>query len=89
MKWHKVYLRKMDEEEKEFFKGYSEEIWDGDIPEVDKEVLVTFPLSSGGFTDTAIDTWVDFDEGTGFENTDNDVIYWMELPEYNGELEDE
>lgn len=89
MKWQKVYLREMDEEEKDFFKGYSNEIWDGDIPELDKEVLVTFPLSSGEFTDTTIDTWVDFDEGVGFENIDNDIIYWMEIPKYNGELENE
>lgn len=88
MKWQKVYLREMDEEEKEFFKGYSTEIWDGDIPELDKEVLVTFPLSSGKFTDTTIDTWVEFDEGVGFENTENDIIYWMEMPKYNGELEE-
>ena len=30
----------------------------------------------------------EFDEGIGFENTDNDVIYWMEMPKYNGELDD-
>lgn len=89
MKWKKVYLREMDEEEKEFYKGDSEEIWDGDIPEFNEEVLVTFPLSSGEFTDTTIDTWVDFDEGVGFENTENDVIYWMEIPTYKGELENE
>lgn len=88
MKWRKVYLREMDEEEKEFFKGYSNEIWDGDIPELDEEVLVTLPLPSGKFTDTTIDTWTEFDEGIGFENTDNDVIYWMEMPKYNGELDD-
>ena len=89
MKWKKLYLREMDEEEKEFYKGDFKEIWDGDIPELDKEVLVTFPMSSGVFTDTYIDTWVDFDEGVGFENTENDVIYWMEIPQYNGELENE
>jgi len=89
MKWQKVYLREMDEEEKEFFKGYSNEIWDGDIPELDEEVLVTLPLSSGGFTDTTIDTWVEVDGGLGFENTDNDIIYWIEIPKYNGELENE
>ena len=80
MKWHKVYLRKMTGEEKEFYKGDFEEIWDGNIPELDKEVLVTFPLSSGKFVDTRIDTWI--------EITDNDVIYWMEIPQYNGELDD-
>ena len=88
MKWHKVYLRKMTGEEKEFYKGDFEEIWDGDIPELGEEVLVTIPLSSGEFTDTSIDTWEEFDEGLGFENTENDVIYWMRIPQYNGELDD-
>lgn len=88
MKWNKVYLRKMTEEEKEFYVGDSDEIWDGDIPELGEEVLVTFPLPSGKFVDTYIDTWEEFDEGIGFENTENDVIYWMEMPEYNGELDD-
>ena len=88
MKWKKVYLREMDEEEKEFYKGDFEEMWDGDMPELNEEVLVTSPLSSGGFTDTTIDVWVEFDEGVGFENTDNDIIYWMEIPQYNGELDD-
>lgn len=87
MKWHKIYLRKMTDEEKEFYGDDSDEIWDGDIPEIGEEVLVTIPLSSGEFTDTSIDTWVEFDEGVGFENTENDVVYWMELPEYNGELD--
>lgn len=87
MKWHKLYLRKMTKEEKEFYGDDSDEIWDGDIPEIGEEVLVTIPLSSGEFTDTSIDTWVEFDEGVGFENTENDVVYWMELPEYNGELD--
>ena len=89
MKWKKVYLREMDEEEKEYYKGDFKEMWDGDIPELNEEVLVTFPLSSGKFTDTTIDTWTEFDEGIGFENTDNDIIYWMEMPKYNGELENE
>lgn len=89
MKWKKVYLREMDEEEKEFYKGDSKEMWDGDIPEIDEEVLVTVPSCRGGFVDTYTDTWVEFDEGIGFENTDNDIIYWMEMPKYNGELENE
>jgi hypothetical protein len=88
MKWRKVYLREMDEEEKEFFKGYPNEIWDGDIPELNEEVLVTFPLPSGEFADTTIDTWVEFDNGVGFEYTDDNIIYWMEMPKYNGELEE-
>jgi hypothetical protein len=88
MKWHKVYLRKMTGEEKEYYKGDSEEIWDGNIPDNGEEVLVTYPLSSGKFIDTYTDTWIEFDNGLGFENTDNDVIYWMEIPQYNGELDD-
>lgn len=62
-------------------------MWVGPTPELDEEVLVTIPLPSGKFIDTYTDTWIEFDNGVGFENTDNDVIYWMELPQYNGELE--
>ena len=32
MKWHKLYLRKMTEEEKEFYQGDYDEIWDGELP---------------------------------------------------------
>ena len=88
MKWHKVYLRTMTEEEKEYYKGDSEEIWDGTLPELDEEVLVTYPLSSGEFVNTREDTWIEIGDGLGFENTDNDVIYWMKIPQYNGELDD-
>lgn len=87
MKWHKIYLRKMTEEEKEFYQGDSDEIWDGTLPDIDEEVLVTYPLSSGEFVDTYKDIWLDFEIGLGFENTDNDVIYWMKIPQYNGELD--
>ena len=59
-----------------------------ELQNIDEEVLVTYPLSSGEFVDTYIDTWLDFEIGLGFENTDNDVIYWMKLPKYNGELDD-
>lgn len=88
MKWHKVYLRTMTEEEKEFYQGDSDEIWDGDIPEIGQKVLVTYPLTCGWCPSVDIDTWEEIDDGLGFENTENDVIYWMELPEYNGELDD-
>lgn len=87
MKWHKVYLRKMTEEEKEFYQRDYDEIWDGTLPDIDEEVLVTYPLSSGEFVNTYKDTWLDFEIGLGFENTDNDVIYWMKIPQYNGELD--
>ena len=85
MKWNKLTVIELTKEEQEEC-GY-ETLWCGPIPELDEEVLVTFPLSSGEFVDTYIDTWVDFEVEVGFENTDNDVIYWMELPKYNGELD--
>ena len=86
MKWNKLTLIELTKEEQEEY-GY-ETLWSGPIPELDEEVLVTYPLSSGEFVDTSIDTWEEFDEGLGFENTENDVIYWMEIPQYNGELDD-
>lgn len=86
MKWNKLTVRELTKEEQEEY-GY-ETLWDGPLPELDEEVLVTYPLSSGKFVDTRIDTWEEIGDGVGFENTDNDVIYWMELPKYNRELDD-
>ena len=86
MKWNKLTLIELTKEEQEEY-GY-ETLWSGPIPELDEEVLVTFPLSSGKFVDTYVDIWLEFEIGVGFENTENDVIYWMEIPQYNGELDD-
>ena len=86
MKWNKLTLIELTKEEQEEY-GY-ETLWSGPIPELDEEVLVTFPLSSGKFVDTYGDTWLEFAIGVGFEYTENDVIYWMEIPQYNGELDD-
>ena len=88
MKWHKVYLRKMTEDEVEIYGDKYDFMWDGTLPELDEEVLVTYPLSSGKFVDTRIDTWIEIGDELGFENTDNDVIYWMQIPQYNGELDE-
>ena len=88
MKWHKVYLRKMTDEEVEFYGDKYYFMWDGTLPDIDEEVLVTYPLSSGEFVDTYVDTWVEIDDELGFENTENDVIYWLQIPQYNGELDD-
>jgi len=63
-------------------------MWDRTLPDIDEEVLVTYPLSSGEFVDTYKDTWLDFEVGEGFENTESDVVYWMEIPQYNGELDE-
>ena len=88
MKWNKLTTRKMTEDEVEIYGDKYDSMWDGTLPDIDEEVLVTYPLSSGEFVDTYVDTWVEIEDGLGFENTDNDVIYWMEIPQYNGELDD-
>lgn len=87
MKWNKLTTRKMTEDEVEIYGDKYDFMWDGTLPELDEKVLVTFPLSSGKFVDTYIDTWEEIGDGVGFENTDEDVIYWMEIPQYNGELD--
>lgn len=86
MKWNKLTLRELTEEEQEEY-GYKM-LWDGPIPELDEEVLVTYPLSSGEFVNTRKDTWIEIGDEVGFEYTDNDVIYWMQIPQYNGELDE-
>lgn len=86
MKWNKLELRVLPIEEQDG--DNYKTMWYGPIPELEEEVLVTIPLPSGKFIETYVDTWKEFDEGVGFENTDEDVIYWMEIPQYNGELDD-
>lgn len=86
MGWNKLELRELTKEEQEEY-GY-ESIWDGGMPELDEKVLVTYPIGRGRYAPTDIDTWIEFDNGVGFENTDKDIIYWMGMPEYNGELEE-
>lgn len=88
MKWNKLTTRKMTEDEVEIYGDKYDFMWDGTLPELDEEVLVTYPLSSGEFVYTRKDTWIEIGDEVGFENTDNDVIYWMKIPQYNGELDD-
>ena len=85
MKWHKIYTRELTEEEKEEYGDLYTSMWEGRTPDIDEEVLVTFPLSSGGYSDTRVDNWIEYDMFVGFENTDADVIYWTELPKFEGE----
>ena len=85
MKWHKMYLRKMTDEEKEYYNGKYDEIWDGYLPEVDQKVLVTYEIAPGIYADACVDIWVEIDYGLAFEDTDADVIYWTELPKFEGE----
>ena len=86
MKWNKLELRELPIEEQDG--DNYKTMWYGPIPELGEEVLVTVPLPSGKFIKTYTDAWIEFDNVVGFEYTDNDVIYWMEMPQYNGELDD-
>ena len=86
MKWNKLEARELTKEEREIYTYDS--MWDGLMPELDEEVLVTVPSCNGGFVDTYTDTWIEFNGEVGFEYTDDNIIYWMEMPKYNGELED-
>lgn len=85
MKWHKIYKRELTEEEKEMYGNLYSFMWEGNTPNIGEEVLVTFPLSSGGYSDTKVDNWIEYDIFVGFEGTDADVIYWTELPKFKGE----
>lgn len=86
MKWNKLEARELTKEEQEEYTYKN--MWDGLMPELDEQVLVTVPSCNGGFVDTYTDIWTDFNGEVGFEDTDNDIIYWMEMPKYNGELDD-
>lgn len=87
MKWNKLTTRPIEDEEKEFYPDCSF-IWDGATPEIDEVVLV----SNGDNTDVWIDTWVEFDVGTGFLDADiepGEIWYWMEIPEIDEEDEEQ
>ena len=77
----------MTEDEVEIYGDKYDFMWEGRTPNIDEEVLVTYPLSSEKFVDTRVDTWIEIGDGVGFENTESDVIYWMQIPQYNGELD--
>lgn len=77
MEWNKLTTRNIAEDEKEYFNGGIEFVWDGKTPEIDEEVLVYNPTTKRITTDT----WVDYGEGIGFENTDEDVVFWMSYPQ--------
>ena len=85
MKWNKLITRKMTEDEVEIYGDKYDFMWGGTLPELGEKALVTFPLPSGKFVDTYIDTWEEIGDGVGFDDTDEDVIYWTELPKFEGE----
>lgn len=74
--WQKLTVRELTEEEKDFFGEQVSTIWEGVAPEFDEEVLV-YTAKSGVTTDT----WVDYGNGVGFENYDDEVVYWTSFPE--------
>lgn len=76
-KWNKMFLRPLNDEEKEIYGDRYSDIWDGDLPEDGEEVLVYTPKYRGVTTDT----WGEFDNSMGFEYIDAPVIYWMSFPE--------
>lgn len=74
--WNKLVVRKLLPEEKVHFGDNVSSIWDGVTPDVDEEVLVYTPEIG-----VTTDTWIDYENGVGFENYDYDVIYWTSFPE--------
>lgn len=79
MKWNKLRLMPLDDEEKEYYQDTDVNFrWDGNEPYIGEEVLVWTSQSQGVYTDIWTD---DFDYGVGFESTDAPVIYWMSFPE--------
>lgn len=86
MKWNKLEVKPLPIEEQTEHSYKTR--WEGPVPEINEEVLVTVPSCLGGFVYTYTDRWIEFDNGVGFEYTDDNIIYWMEFPQYNGELDD-
>lgn len=77
MEWNKLTTRNIAEDEKEYFNGGIEFVWEGKTPEIDEEVLVYDPETQNIYTDI----WIDYGEGIGFENTDEDTVFWMSYPQ--------
>lgn len=82
--WNKLTTRNIAEDEKEYFNGGIEFIWEGKTPEIDEEVLVYNPSTQKIYTDI----WVDYGEGIGFEDTDEDTVFWMSYPKPPKEMEE-
>lgn len=79
MKWNRLYLRDMIDEEKELFGDEVNVIWDGDMPE-DGEYVIIKRFKDD---DPVIDRWEHDDEGFGFYyNNDLEDCYWCPVPEF-------
>lgn len=71
MNWKHCYLRKTTEEEKVVFD--CDEVWDGQIPEIDEDVLI---YQNGHYD---VDCMTDVDVGVALYNNDYDDFHWCEL----------
>lgn len=49
--WNKLTTRNIAEDEKEYFNGGIEFVWEGKTPEIDEEVLVYNPKTQNIYTD--------------------------------------
>nr|DAD67454.1 MAG TPA: hypothetical protein [Siphoviridae sp. ctpGU1]DAK02120.1 MAG TPA: hypothetical protein [Caudoviricetes sp.] len=94
MKWHKVYLRKMTEEEIVYHYGDSDKsqelnnvkedylIWEGETPEdLYKSVVVIYNIFDEFDKCVRQHTWADVNLRYCYENMKSSIIYWAELPE--------
>lgn len=79
MKWNKLYLRKMTEEEKEDYGDKVEYMWDGVLPEVGQYVIVKQSKND----EPVVDRWEDDGNGLGFYHYyDTEDCYWVPVPEF-------
>ena len=85
MKWNKLTTIDIYEDEKEIFGDGFDFVWEGKTPEIDEKVLVYNPKTQSIYTDI----WIDYGEGIGFGDTDEDTVFWMSYPKPPKEKEEE
>ena len=79
MKWNRLYLRKMTEEEKEDYGDKVDYMWDGVLPEVGQYVIV----KQSEDDEPVVDRWEDDGNGLGFYHYyDTEDCYWVPVPEF-------
>ena len=91
MKWNKAYLRKVTDEELATDKDLLEDdlIWDGEIPnDLYTRIVVIYDYTNWLDNDIRVNLWLDVLLRYYREDMKNNVIYWVELPKYNGKLDD-
>ena len=94
MKWNKVYLRKMTEEEIIYHYGDSDKsqelnkveedylIWEGETPEdLYKSVVVVYNIFDKFDKCVRQHTWADVNFRYCHEEMKSAIVYWTELPE--------